>query len=126
MKKNLLTGFTGIFLSMVISITANGQLASTKMKPSEDISYSEKLVTKNANAVDRKDVNSRVVKNFARSYKNVLDEKWFEVKYGFVTIFNHDDISFQVTYDKKGNMLRTIRSYGETHMSPALRHIVKS
>jgi hypothetical protein len=35
-------------------------------------------------------------------------------------------MDYQVAYTKKGNLLRTIRSYNEDKMQPDLRQIVKS
>ena len=56
----------------------------------------------------------------------MFNEKWFQVEEGFVAMFNLHDIDYQVAYDKKGNSLRTIRTYDETKMSQDLRHLVKS
>jgi len=124
MKKNLLTGFTGIFLLLAICITASGQIASSNIQPSGDfISPGEPV---SSASIDRNNVNSRVIKNFVRSYKDVSGEKWFELKGGFVAMFNLDDMDCQVAYDKKGNWLRTIRSYGEAKLSQDLRHTIKS
>jgi hypothetical protein len=125
MKKILLTGFTGIFLLLVTSIAANGQLASDNMQPSGDFDPFGKTVSKDA-PVDRTNVNSRVVKNFVRSYRNVSNEQWYKLQDGFVSLFNLDDIDYQVAYDKKGNWIRTIRSYEESKLSGDMRHTVKS
>ncbi len=125
MKKILLTGFTGIFLLLVTSITANGQLASDNMQPSGDFDPFGKTVSKDA-PLDRNRVSSRVIKNFVRSYKGVSGEKWYKLQDGFVSLFNLDDIDYQVAYDKKGTWIRTIRSYDESKLSGDLRHMVKS
>ena len=125
MKKNFLTAFTGIFLLLVTCIGANGQLVSDNMQPSGDFDPFGKVVSKNA-PIDRNNVNSRVVKNFIRSYKDVSGEKWFEMKSGFVAMFSLDDIDYQVAYNKKGNWIRTIRSYGEVKLPQDLRHTIKS
>jgi hypothetical protein len=125
MKKTLLAGFAGIFLLLVTCIAANGQLASDNMQPSGDFDPFGKIVSKNA-PVDRNGVNSRVVKNFVRSYKNVSNERWYKLQDGFVSMFNLDDINYQVAYGKKGNWIRTIRSYSEDKLSEDLRYMVKS
>ena len=127
MKKNLLTGFTGIFLLLVICITSNGQLGSSSMQASGHFEFFKNTNSKNSPAfIDRNNVNVRVVKNFVRSYKDVSGEKWFEMKSGFVAMFSLDDIDYQVAYNKKGNWIRTIRSYGEVKLSQDLRHTIKS
>ena len=71
-------------------------------------------------------VNPPVIRNFLKTYKDVSGEKWIEVKEGFVAMFNYNGMDYQVAYTKKGNLLRTIRSYSEDKMPPDLRHIVKS
>src|ERR1051326_4039193 len=124
MKKILLTGFTGISLLLVICITASGQMANSDFQPSGDFISVEKPAP--TASIDRNNVNVRGVKNFVKSYKNVAGEKWFELKSGFVAMFGLDDIDYQVAYDKKGNWLRTIRSYGEAKLSQDLRHTINS
>ena len=127
MKRNLLTSFAGIYLLLVLCITANGQLASTNMQSPGDIPSFGNFISKNSSgSVDRNSVNSKVVKNFVKSYKEVSDEKWFELQGGYVAMFSFDNIDYQVAYDKKGNWLRTIRSYSESKLSEDMRHIVKS
>ena len=123
MKKNLLTGFTGLSLLLVISITVSGQIASSNIPSRDFISPGEPV---SSASIDRNNVNLRVVKNFVRSYKDVSGEKWFEMKSGFVAMFSLDDIDYQVAYNKKGNWIRTIRSYGEVKLSQDLRHTIKS
>ncbi|MFI5187139.1 MAG: hypothetical protein ACHQF0_10465 [Chitinophagales bacterium] len=125
MKKNLLTSFTGLSLLLVICIAANGQLASTNMQPSEDIVSSGKLLA-NSISVDRNNVNSKVVKNFVRSFNTVSNEKWFELQDGFVALFSLDVIHYQVAYGKNGTWLYTIRTYDETKLPVDVRRLVKS
>ncbi len=127
MKKNLLTSFSGIFLLLIVCVTARGQLASTGIQPSEDFVSSGKAFSKNVlGIVDRNSVNSKAVKNFVKSFKDVSDEKWLELKDGFVAKFAITDINYQVVYDKKGKWVYTIRTYGETKLSGDVRHLVKS
>src|SRR5438477_9551759 len=125
MKKILLTGFTGIFLFLVTSIAVNGQPGSDNMQPAGDFDPFGKTVSKNT-PVDRNSVNSRVVKNFVRSYKNVSNEQWYKLQDGFISLFNLDDIDYQVSHDKKGYWTRTIRSHGESKLSGDFRHMVKN
>ena len=121
MQKFFLAAFTGIFLLLVTGIAANGQLDNANIPSSGDILFSN-----NSGIVDRSNINSRLVKNFVRSYKNVSNEKWFEVNDGFVAMFHLDDIVYQVAYDKKGKWFSTIRSYGEAKLRQDLRHTIKS
>ena len=127
MKKNLLAAFTGIFLLLVTGITANGQRADVNSLPSGDVASFGKSISKNTSVmVDRNNLKPRLVKNFLRTFKNVSDEKWFELQDGHIAMFSRNDIDYQVAYDKKGKWLRTIRSYSEAKLSGDLRHTVKS
>ncbi len=114
-----------MFLLLVTCIGVNGQLSNGDIPPAGDLDPFGKSISKN-NPVNRNDVNSRVVKNFVRSYKNVAGEQWYKLKDGFVSMFGLDEIDYQVAYDKKGSWLHTIRSYSENKLPEDIRHIVKS
>ena len=122
MKKNIFTGITGISLLLMTCIAANGQVASTNMQPSGDFASLEKSAT----IIESDKVNQKAVKDLAKTFKNVSDEKWLELKDGFVAKFSITDINYQVAYDKKGKWVYTIRTYGETKLSEDVRHLVKS
>ena len=125
MKKNLLAGLTGTFLMLVTCIAVNGQIASDNIQPSGYFDPFEKTISIST-PVARQDVNSRAVRNFGRSYKNVVGETWFKSPQGFVSLFDLDDIGYQVVYAKKGTWVYTIRSYGEANLPEDIRHLVKS
>ena len=126
MKKFLFTAFSGIYLLSVISLAANGQFGNANMQPSE-LPFLVKSVSENtSNMVDRAKIDSRVLRNFIKSYQNVSDEKWFELKDGFLTKFRVDDIMYMVAYGKKGGWLHTIRTYNENKLAQDLRYAVKS
>ena len=123
MKKVFLI-ISGVWLLVSTVIIVNGQLASNNVKQSGRFIILNKAESEHVTYAGR--VDPPVVRNFLRTYKNVSDEKWIEVKEGFVAMFNYNDIDYQVAYTKKGNLVRTIRSYNEDKMSTELRHIVKS
>ena len=123
MKKVFLI-ISGVWLLVSTVIVVNGQLASNNVKQSGRFIILNKAESEHATYVGR--VNPPVIRNFLKTYKNVSGEKWIEVKDGFVAMFNYIDVDYQVAYTKKGNLIRTIRSYNEDKMSPELRHIVKS
>src|SRR6476469_1872609 len=125
MKKVFLASVTGICLLISTAIAVNGQLASNHARPLERFMILNKTEPENSPGVVGR-VNPPVIRNFLKTYKDVSGEKWIEVKDGFVAMFNYNDIDYQVAYTKKGNLVRTIRSYNEDKMSPELRHIVKS
>ena len=123
MKKAFLI-ISGMWLLVSTVIAVNGQLASNNVKQSGRFIILNKAESEHVTYAGR--VDPPVVRNFLRTYKDVSDEKWIEVKEGFVAMFNYNDIDYQVAYTKKGNLVRTIRSYNEDKMSTELRHIVKS
>ena len=125
MKKVLLIAISGIWLLISTAIAANGQFASNSIKPSGRFIILNKTEPGNSPGLVGR-VNPPVIRNFLKTYKDVSGEKWIEVKEGFIAMFNYNDMDYQVAYTKKGNLLRTIRSYNEDKMQPDLRQIVKS
>jgi hypothetical protein len=123
MKKVFLTSISGIWLLISTAMAANGQFASNIVKSPGRFIVSNKTDPENS-GVGR--VNPPVIRSFLKTYKDVSDEKWIEVREGFVAMFNYNDVDYQVAYTKKGNLLRTIRSYSEDKMPADLRHLVKS
>lgn len=112
---------------MISSGVAIGQLTNAGARPSEDFTFVRKPASKNSvDFLHRNAVNATAIRNFIRSYKNVTDEKWFELEDGFVAMFSLDDIDYQARYTKKGNWVGTIRSYRENKLSSDVRHLVKS
>jgi hypothetical protein len=127
MKKIIFTGF-GITLSVLaITLASYGQATATGLRVSNNIFSIENSFSKsNVNTLRRSDVNSKAVRNFVRSYKNVSNEKWYKVQDGFIAMFILYDINYRVDYDKKGNWLHTMRTYDEDKLPPDVRHLVKS
>ena len=125
MKKVFLASVTGICLLISTATAVNGQLASNHARPLERFMILNKTEPENSPGFVGR-VNPPVIRNFLKTYKDVSGEKWIEVKDGFVAMFNYNGMDYQVAYTKKGNLLRTIRSYSEEKMPTDLRHIVKS
>ena len=123
MKKFLLSSVSGICLLMSTARSVNGQLASNHVKPSGRFIVLNRSEPENLVAGR---VSPSVIRSFLKTYKDVSDEKWIEVREGFVAMFNYNEMDYQVAYDKKGNLLRTIRSFNEGKMPLDIRHIVKS
>jgi len=125
MKKILFGSIPGICLLISTTATVNGQIASNHVKPTARFAVSNKPESKNSPGLVGR-VNPTVIRSFLKTYKDVSDETWIDVKEGFVAMFNYKGIDYQVAYDKKGNLLRTIRTYNEENMPPDLRHVVRS
>jgi hypothetical protein len=124
MKKILFSSISGICLLISTATIVNGQLASGRVKPSGRFVVLNKPEPANLSGAGR--VSPSVIRSFLKTYKDVSDEKWIEVMEGFVAMFNYNGTDYQVAYDKRGNLLRTIRSFNEEKMPLDLRHIVKS
>ena|SRR5215469_3445562 len=122
MKKIFLISFLGTWLVSVY-LTASGQLTDNSSH-GKYATYTKVDSEKSSPLLTR--VRPIVVRNFLKTYQDVSDEKWFEVKDGFAVIFRLDEVGYQVTYTKRGDMIRTIRTYNEARMSQVLRHLVKS
>ena len=125
MKKILFSSISGICLLISTAMAVNGQLASNHARPPGRFIILNKTKSENSPGFVGR-VNPPVIRSFLKTYKDVSDEKWIEVKEGFVAMFNYNGMDYQVAYSKKGNLLRTIRSYNEDNMPTDLRHIVKS
>src|SRR5580765_1574269 len=125
MKKVFLANVSGICLLISTALAVNGQLASSHARPPGRFIILNKTEPGNSPGFVGR-VNPTVMRNFLKTYKDVSGEKWIEVKDGFVATFNYNGMDYQVAYTKKGNLLRTIRSYSEDKMPTDLRHIVKS
>jgi Putative beta-lactamase-inhibitor-like, PepSY-like len=122
MKKIILGSITGIFL-MLLAGTASAQLVQSP----GDFAFFKEPASKNSSHVAKETrVSARVMRDFLKSYKNVSDEKWIELRDAFVALFNLDEIDYQVAYAKNGNWIRTIRSYQENNLPQDVRHMVKS
>jgi hypothetical protein len=125
MKKILLSSISGICLLISTALEVHAQLASSQVKLSGRFVVSNKPELKSSSGIAGR-VNPTVIRSFLKAYKDVSDEKWIEVKEGFVAMFSYNDMDYQVAYNKKGNLLRTIRSFNEDKMPTDLRHVVKS
>jgi len=124
MKKILSCSISAICFLISATTAVNGQLASNHVKSGGFVILNKPGPGDLPGVGGR--VNPAVIRSFLKSYKDVSNETWIQVKAGFVVMFNYNEIDYQVAYNKKGNVLRTIRSYNEGKMALDLRHIVKS
>jgi hypothetical protein len=125
MKKILLISLPAIIMLLLISCPSNGQLVKNNVQLSGQFTVAKNADSLNSSRYAGR-VNPAVVRNFMKAYRGASNETWLETPEGFVAMFRQDDIDYQVSYDKKGNVAKTIRSYTEAKLSPNLRHVVKS
>jgi len=78
-----------------------------------------------ASAIDQKAVNKRAVKEFGRTFKSAGAITWYKDAYGFMAYCTIDGIKNRSNYDKRGNWLYSIRSYGEHQLPRDVRARVK-
>ena len=65
-------------------------------------------------------------RDFARSYKNITDVKWFKSEGGYIANFGLRGIDTKIAYDNKGRWFYNLLSYTEANLAPQIRHLVKS
>jgi len=128
MKKKIFTGINFALAMLVVNLISYGQAAVTSRRLSNPASSAENAVSESAvRILGRHDVYSKAMKSFTRSFRNVSNEKWYEVDNALIATFTSDDIDCRVDYNKKkGYWLHTMRTYDETKMPGDLRHAVKS
>jgi len=71
-------------------------------------------------------VSTKAVRSFKRAFKNVTDEKWYEMTDGYRVNFTAKDTRCRLDYDKKGNWLHTIRYYDQKMLPTEVRRLVVS
>ena len=61
-------------------------------------------------------VNEKVLQAFEKSFKNASDVVWHEYKDSYEVKFLHNSIDSRITYDADGNVLKSMRYYGEEQL----------
>jgi len=92
----------------------------------EVTSLSGSAATANAPTTDPKNVSSKAIKNFNKTFKNVTDEKWYEMPDGYRANFTLNGTRCRLDYDKKGNWIHTIKYYDEKKLPVDVRRLVVS
>lgn len=68
----------------------------------------------------------KAVRNFKRYYKHIYNETWFAIPNGHRARFVESGIRHDVTFDKRGNWLYTIRQYKENLCPKDIRSQIRS
>ncbi|MFL5774528.1 MAG: PepSY-like domain-containing protein [Flavisolibacter sp.] len=61
-------------------------------------------------------VNEKVLSAFNNTFKNAENVSWSTSKYTYEVRFQQNLITAKITYDKEGNILRTLRYYNEDQL----------
>ena len=72
------------------------------------------------------DPNEKVLEAFKKTFKNVEEVAWTENPNSYEVKFKQNEILAKVTYDKEGNILRTLRYYYEDQLPLLVLSKVKS
>lgn len=72
------------------------------------------------------DPNEKVLEAFKKTFKNVEEVAWTENPNSYEVKFKQNEILSKVTYDKEGNILRTLRYYHEEQLPLLVLSKVKS
>ncbi|HEV8283683.1 MAG TPA: PepSY-like domain-containing protein [Chitinophagaceae bacterium] len=71
-------------------------------------------------------IRTKAVRDFKKTFKNVGNEKWYEMPDGYRANFTANGIRYRLDYDKNGNWLHTIRYYDEKKLPIEVRRLVVS
>ena len=116
MKKNLIALALISVAVLAGASKTNAQLVST----GSSLEYQKDLPG------DQNNISPKAIRGFKKTYANVTNESWMQIKDGFSARFNSNGIKTNIRYDKKGNWAGSIKSYGEDKLPHEIRHIVKS
>lgn len=113
-------------LAILVTIaTANAQQDKAIAFKSPDVQKTI-LSTESSPKVDAADVNTKALKDFNKSFKNISGEQWYKVTDGFIASFKENEIETKVAYDQKGKWHCTVRTFGENQLPSDVRDLVKS
>lgn len=64
------------------------------------------------------EVNEKVLKAFQETFSTAKDVSWHEYDKMYQANFRIDEVQVRAQYDESGNLLKTIRYYGEAQLVP--------
>jgi len=112
---------TLVFATVVYCAFSQNSVASNTPKISTEMKAGETLPS-----VSSKNASTKAVKNFKKTFKNVTNEKWYEMPDGYRVNFTVKDIRCRLDYDKNGNLMHTIKYYDEKKLPVEVRRLVVS
>ena len=117
------------FAAMLNSADAQALAKNTVVVKSQSLSAAMTLAENSNNEIAEtayaNEVNQKAMRDFKRTFKEVINEKWYSVKNGFLAEFSVNTTKNRVVYDKKGNWKFTVSYYDEKGLPPEIRAIVK-
>lgn len=76
------------------------------------------LISLSVSAATPPDVNQKVLKAFNTTFINAEDVTWKEMENSVQANFKLSQIQVRASYDHDGNLLETVRYYGEQNLPP--------
>jgi len=128
MKKFLFALLAGCITALVATNGAYAQnLVNPEiLEPQKNNSAIEKEVKRaNDNIVGIGIISPKAMKDFTKTYKNVVSESWEKLKDGYATRFILNDVMHSVYYNTKGRWTGSVKGYSEDKMPNDIRNIVK-
>ena len=131
MKNRILTFVVICIFAMVTFKDVNAQIMRNSNGVSDakylEISVSFGAATLiNAGSETINTINTRVVRDFVKNYRDVFDEKWYKVSNGYIAKFVRNGLENMAAYNTSGHWMFTIIYYDEKKLPPEVRAIVKS
>lgn len=71
------------------------------------------------------EVNEEVKKIFSKTYPEAKSISWEELKEGYKVFFTRNNVSFRIMYDASGNIVRSLKYYGEDNLPPLILNKVQ-
>ncbi len=126
MKQVFLT--LSILMILTTSKNAGAQKVNATAFNASDVQKTYLFLTDDGSLpkVDAATVNVKALKDFSKSFKNAVGEKWYSVSDGFIANFSQDGIETKVAYNKKGKWHSTLLTYDGTKLPSDVRDLVKS
>ena len=128
MKKFLFALLAGCITALVATNGAYAQnLVNPEiLEPQKNINAIEKEVTQPRDKIAGNDaISPKALKDFTKTYKNVVSESWEKLKDGYATRFILNDVMHSVYYNTKGRWTGSVKGYSEDKMPNDIRNIVK-
>jgi len=117
------------FAALLNKADAQSLAKNTLVVESKSLSAAMKLTEDSKNEVTDityvNEVNQKAMRDFKKSFSEVNNEKWYQIKNGYLAEFSSNGAKSRVVYDNKGNWRFTVSYYDEKNLPAEIRAIVK-
>jgi hypothetical protein len=126
MKKTILTFAIGITCSLLLAQakTSRGRFFDSKTLLAM-VRFDDPSLYKNNNTAPMNEVNAKAVRDFRKTFKDAVDEKWYEIPNAFLAEYMRNDKKYVVVYNRKGKWQFTISYYDEKNLPDEVKGDVK-